>query len=199
MLGKTLPIINIAIDVASIVTTWTNNNETLEQAGKLKSDILQSTAEILKVVQEYQAALKNLFGDQTLQSSLRKLLRLPRPAPRPPGGPPDDLEKACRMFKMMQQMPDTSLMVFAALQGDAHDDPIENQYITELIPETHVQQLSQMLASAPVVDAVYELHPDIEVSHILTFHHSPLPLSFFILTQIIGGRGLGIASEFART
>ncbi|KAI9848052.1 MAG: hypothetical protein M1837_001154 [Sclerophora amabilis] len=162
MLGKTLPVISIVVDVASIVTTWTNNDETLENAAKLKSDILQSTAAFRRVVQEYLAALKDLFGDQMLQSSLRKLLRLPRPPPGPPGGPPDDPEKACLMFKMMEQMPDISLVVFAALQGDAHEDPTENNYMTELVPEADVQQLSQMSASAPVIDAVYERHPDVE-------------------------------------
>ena len=182
LLGKALPVISIAVDVASIVNTWTNNNETLEQVGRLKSDILQTTAEFRKLVQQYQAALKDLFGDQTLQRSVRKLLKLPRPAPGPPGGPPDDPEKACKMFKMMEQMPDISLMVFAALQGDTHEDPTENKYITELLPESHLQQLSQMSASAPVVDAVYERHPDIEVSHILTNYHFPPPISLHVLT-----------------
>lgn len=160
VLGKAVPILSVVIDVESIITTWTSSNETLKQVGKLKNDILGSVDAFRQAVRSHQSSLEDQIGNIALQNSLRKLLRLRRFPPGPPCGPED----ACKMLGLMQEMVGITFLVFANLQGDTHEDPTENKYVTEIMPEADVLQLSQMSMCAPVVDSVYERYPDPQAS-----------------------------------
>ena len=180
MLGKVIPILSVGIDVASIITTWTSSNETLEQVGRLKKEILDNVEALRQRVRSYQSNLEDQIGNLALQNSLRKLIKLRRSPPGPPCGP----EEACKMLGLMQEMVGTRFLVFANLQGDRHEDLTENKYVTEIMPETDVLQLSQMSMCAPVVDSAYERFPDTQPSDdkVSRKHALVLPL------RLSGGR-----------
>ncbi|KAI5783937.1 hypothetical protein DFH27DRAFT_275199 [Peziza echinospora] len=161
VLRKAVPVLSIAIDIGSIVSTWTTSNKTLLRAGKLRNDIHQSATAFREMVEEYHSSLEQLFGDDKLQASLRKLMNLPRPTPSPSGGPTADPEKACEMLAFMQEKVEVPLLLFVQLVGSVNEDPKKNSYHTEIMPEEDVVQLSRLPASAPIVDAVYEMHPDL--------------------------------------
>jgi hypothetical protein len=151
-------VVGIVIDVGSIITTWTNNNETLEQDKKLKNDITSNTASFREAVQNCESILKTQVGNSQLQQSLRKLLGLRRPPPPPPSG-----VDACKMLAVMEQLQNAPFLIFGQLLGAPHDDPTENNYMTDIIPETDVLQLSQKSLCAPAVDSVFDQYPDIEL------------------------------------
>jgi len=184
MLGKAIPVLSIAIDVTSIVTTWTSSNETLEKITKLKSDLLANVEAFRQAVKTYQKSLEDQIGDIALQRSLAKLLKLRKPQ-RPPVSP----EECCKMLGLMQDMIGVGFLVFSTLIGDDHEDEAEKKtknntevkiedkaqeeldektphktYAAELITEADVLKLGQMPMCAPVVDSVYERYPDPESS-----------------------------------
>src|SRR4051812_34107219 len=99
MLGKAIPVFSIAVDVASIVSTWTNNNETLQQTNKLKGDISANASAFRQAVKTFQLSLEEQLGNPALRDSLKKLLRLRKSPPKPPMRPED----SCKMIDQMQQ------------------------------------------------------------------------------------------------
>ncbi|RSL42194.1 hypothetical protein CEP54_015570 [Fusarium duplospermum] len=93
---KRLPLASIAIDVYSIINTWTGTNETLEKAEKLRKDIQNSKDEFRKRVQQYLSALEELVGNPALQLTLHKLMRLYNAiSGRPGGSPGQHQERLC--------------------------------------------------------------------------------------------------------
>ena len=183
MLGKAIPVLSIAVDVTSIVTTWTSSNETLEKITKLKTDLLANVEAFRQAVRTYQKSLEDQIGDIALQKSLAKLLRL-----RKPPGPPMSPKETCNILGLMQGMIGIDFLVFATLTGGDHEDKAEkrtknkteiniedmiqkrledktdhktdNKYAAEFITKADVLKFSQKPMCAPVVDSVYERYPD---------------------------------------
>lgn len=150
--------LGIAIDTASIIDTWTSDNQTLKEAEQLRRDIAESVGAFRDAVHQCRLMMEDLLGSQLLQKSLRKLIKLRRPPPGPPSGP----EKACKLFALMKAMVGLPLLLFASLQRDDGKDGRENKYLAYLIPQADMVQLSEMPTTAPVVDSVYERYPNIE-------------------------------------
>ena len=179
MLRKAIPVLIIAVDVTSIVTTWTSSNETLEKITKLKTDLLANVEAFRQAVRTYQKGLEDQIGDIALQKSLAKLLRL-----RKPPGPPMSPEESCKILGLMKGMIGIDFLVFATLIRGDYEDKAEkgtnnkaeikiedktdhepdNKYAAEFITEADVLQLSQRPMCAPVVDSVYERYPDSKAS-----------------------------------
>ncbi|WRT67077.1 uncharacterized protein IL334_004043 [Kwoniella shivajii] len=157
LLGKALPIASIVIDVVSIVNTWTSDNETLKQAENLQQKMKDSVKAFQDLVKEFNKILEDLLGDTTLRKSIQKLLRL---AKKPPG-PPDGPGGACAMLAFMQEMVNVPLLIFANLLNDQHQEAIDNEYVSEILPETHITQLSGMTITAPLVDLVFDQYQDV--------------------------------------
>ena len=187
MLGKAIPVLSIAVDVTSIVTTWTSSNETLEKITKLKNNLLANLEAFRQAVRTYQKSLEDQIGDVALQKSLAKLLRL-----RKPPGPPMSPEESCKILGLMQGMIGIDFLVFATLLRGDHEDKAENgtnnktevkiedkmqkrledkteyetgnRYAAEFITRADVLELSQRPMCAPVVDSVYERYSDFKSS-----------------------------------
>ncbi|KAG0629943.1 hypothetical protein M758_1G141300 [Ceratodon purpureus] len=186
LMGKALPIVSIAIDVVSIVSTWTGTNETLEKADKLKKEIQDGTEAYRERVRQYLAGLEELVGSPVLQDTLRKLMRLRNAVPGRPWGPPppndpdnvpgrpdpdnvpgrrrgppppNDPDMCCKMLNEMRGMLGVPLLIFASLLGQDNDDSTQNEYITEVVSEAQVVQLSEKDWTAPVIDSLYAGFP----------------------------------------
>lgn len=160
-----MPVASVFIDVASIVSTWTSTNGTLQQADKLRKDLQATMALFRQAVSQLIVAMESLIGSPALQATLGKLIRLRAAVPRRPDGPPSGIEpnQACKMLGLMKQTVDIPLLLFASLQSgsDDNEDGTENdRYLTEFVPKADVLQLGQMAISAPVVDSVYDKYPD---------------------------------------
>lgn len=182
MLGKAIPVLSIAVDIGSIVSTWTNNNETLQQASKLKSNIAENAKAFSQAVKSFQSSLEEQVGNAALRDSLKKLLRLRKSPPKPPMGP----ETACKILDQMQQMKNIPLKMFITyepsqsqegtdkalplaeanvLPGDGHEQEeqsgpsYDGSYTVEILQKEHVLQLSHKPMCAPVVDSIYEQYP----------------------------------------
>lgn len=164
-LGKAVPVVGVVIDVVDIVNTWTNSNETLEQANKLKNDVKTGTTTLRDAIKALKSSLESQIGDSTAFENLRKLLRIRK---NPPGGgpPPQPLtpKEVCKITQVMKGMIDVTFLVFAQLSSHKPDDdgnsdkePAE-QYWAEFIPKPPVLQLSQSAFTAPVVDSVYDMY-----------------------------------------
>ncbi|KAF5989663.1 putative FG-GAP repeat protein [Fusarium bulbicola] len=159
MLGEVVPFLGIAFDLAAIIQTWTNNNETLGQIARLRTQILENVETLRRGLQTSLLSLEDMIGDETIQDSLRKLLRFRKPSQDPPGGPGSRSILACRVLGTMQQLPKTPLMVFARLLGKEQSDAEDNEYSVEMMPTAHVTKLSQMPLTASVIDQAYERYP----------------------------------------
>jgi hypothetical protein len=154
--GKAIPVLGIIIDAASIIETWTSDNETLKAAEKLRHDIAESVTAFRDAVRQCQSMMEDLVGSHALQKNLRKLLKLRRPFPDPPSGP----KKACKLRALMEAMVGVPLLLFASPQEDDRKDETKNNYLTELVPQADIIQLSEMPTTAPVIDSVYEHYPN---------------------------------------
>jgi hypothetical protein len=160
---KGLPVLSIAIDVVSIVSTWTGSNETLDKADKLRKEIKDGTEAYRQMVRQYLAALEEVVGNIELQITLRKLMRLrnARPGGPPGGGPPTDPDKPCGILAQLMANYDVPFLIFAILQGQSNDDSEQDDYVTELIKEHEVAILGQRPMTAAVIDSLLENYPEI--------------------------------------
>ncbi|KAF5311586.1 hypothetical protein D9611_009485 [Ephemerocybe angulata] len=166
-LAKGVPVLSIVADVASIVSTWTSTNETLQQIDKLRKDLQANAALFRDAVSQLITDMEGLVGNRALQVTLRKLTRLRAAMPRRPGGPPGgiDPDQACKAIGLMKQMPDVPMLLFASLQNpdDNNDDSHQpNKYLVEVMPKSDVLQLGELPICAPVVDSVYDKYPDMQ-------------------------------------
>lgn len=159
MLGEVVPILGIAFDLAAIIQTWTNDNETLDQITRLRTQIPGNVETLRRGLQTNLSSLEDMIGDETIQDSLRKLLRFRKPSQDPPGGPGSRSVLACRILGTIQQMPNIPFMIFARLLGKEQSDEGNNEYSVEMMPTTHVTKLSQMPLTACVIDQAYERFP----------------------------------------
>ncbi|ORX63585.1 hypothetical protein K493DRAFT_365211 [Basidiobolus meristosporus CBS 931.73] len=162
-LGKLAPVVGIFVNVLDIANTWTNSNETLEQANKLKSEITTNTTAVRDAVKALKASLESQIGSPTVLENLRKLLRIRKSPPgRDPRPPPLTPEEVCKITKFMNSMIDTAFVVIAQLVSYKPDNDNDKepaaQYWAEFIPKPTVLQLSESAFTAPVVDSVYDLY-----------------------------------------
>jgi hypothetical protein len=166
-LGKAIPVLSIALDVASIVETWTGNNETLDQAKQLQGQLKTNIEAFRKAVKDYQSSIEEQLGPLKLRDTLRKLIRLGKKPP--PAPPPLSPEGACKLFKSMEAALNVPLMMFVdILQGfkdkfisdeDDEADMSKLSYAAEAVRKEDVHDLSQKLMTAPVIDSVFERYP----------------------------------------
>lgn len=184
MLGKAIPVLSIAVDVASIVSTWTTNNETLQQANKLKGNIAGNAEAFRQAVKRFQSGLEEQLGNPALRDSLKKLLRLLRKSPPKPPMRPED---SCKMIDEMQQMKGAPMLMFITYdpnkprektsqvppqvkaevqpgdvhqQEEPHDHVPDGSYVVEMMSKADVLQLSQKPMCAPVIDSAYDQYPE---------------------------------------
>ncbi|KAI9668432.1 MAG: hypothetical protein M1831_001186 [Alyxoria varia] len=167
-LVKVVPVLSVIVDVESIVSTWTTTDAALQQAAKLRKQIADSVPPFRDTMGRFRSDLDDLVGSKTLQVTLLKLTRLHLSIPGAPGGPPEppppDPDQACNILRLMEGMVDVSLLLFANLLGDEHEDSSEDNYLAEAMPEADVVQLSQKAVSAPVVDSLYEHFLDVQAT-----------------------------------
>jgi len=164
-LGKAIPVLSVAVDVVSIVETWTANNETLDQAKQLRGQLKTNIEAFRKAVKDYQSSIEAQLGPLKLRDTLRKLIRLGKKPPGPPLGP----EGACKLFKFMEAALNVPLMMFVdILQGfkdkftsdeDDEADMSKLSYAAEAVRKEDVHDLSEKLMTAPVIDSVFERYP----------------------------------------
>lgn len=176
MLDKAIPVPSIAIDATSILSTWTNSNETLGKITKLRSDLSANVEAFREAVKSHKKTLEDQIGDITLQRELRKLLEL-----RKPNRPPLTPAESCVMRRLMQKKMGINFLMFISLISDGSRDEAETKtktnteaqiddnrlketYAAELFIAADLTRLSQMPICAPVVDSIYECYPDRESS-----------------------------------
>jgi hypothetical protein len=137
----------------------------LAKAKQIITDISQNAEAFRKAVQELLDSLEEHIGSLALQDSLRRLLRLRgKPGGLPSGGSAMDPDQTCKMHKRTEKMRGIPFLLFASRQGQDHEDPTENSYVTDLVPETNPVQLSQKYMTAPVVDSLFGMYPNINPS-----------------------------------
>lgn len=162
-LGRAVPVVGMVVDVVDIVNTWTNSNETLEQANQLKSQIKTNTTTLRDAIKTLKSSLESQIGSLTVLENLRKLLRIRKSPPgRDPPPPPLTPQEVCKITNVMKSMVDTTFVVIAQLAshkpGTENDNEPAEQYWAEFIPKPTVLQLSQSAFTAPVVDSVYDMY-----------------------------------------